>query len=167
AAYPLAACKPISQGRTRMIRHDRTAFTAWVAASLLAAGAGASRAEPGRAAQICALGTAGVGQPGTLICKNSSTGATTQSIAIGNTVVGSGATGGTLSRHADRVLATNVAGGAVLLKESGGWLKGAIALQTGGESSLSGTLGDRGAYVLTATRLLFFPAGRDQAASSQ
>jgi hypothetical protein len=42
-----------------------------------------------------------------------------------------------------------------------------VTLQTDGESSLSGTLSDRGAYVLTGTRLLFFPRGEMTAASSQ
>ncbi len=149
-----------------MIRHP-SGFTAVSAAALLAAFAGAARAEPHRAAQICSLGSAGVGQPGTLICKNASTGATTQSIAIGNTVVGSGGTGGTLSRRAGAVLVTNVAGAAVLLRHGEGRLSAPLALQTGGEDSLSGALGERGAYVLTGKRLLFFPAGRSQPTSSQ
>lgn len=40
-------------------------------------------------------------------------------------------------------------------------------LQTDGEGSLSGVLSARGAYVLTGTRLLFFPPGESAAASSQ
>ncbi|MCA1828941.1 MAG: hypothetical protein LC689_18620, partial [Myxococcales bacterium] len=136
-----------------------------IVAALVAASAGA-RAEPRPGAQICSLGTAAVGQPGTLICKEISTGATTQSIAIGNTVVGSGATGGTLSRHGGHVLVTNVAGGAVLFRQDDGRLTSPVTLQTGGENSLSGAVGDRGAYVVTRTQVLYFPFGRDRAASS-
>jgi anti-sigma factor RsiW len=42
-----------------------------------------------------------------------------------------------------------------------------VTLQTDGESSLSGTLSDRGAYVLTGTRLLFFARGEMTPSSSQ
>jgi hypothetical protein len=42
-----------------------------------------------------------------------------------------------------------------------------MTLQTDGESSLSGVLSDRGAYVLTGTRLLFFPPGEMMATSNQ
>jgi hypothetical protein len=132
----------------------------------LAAASATALAHPTGANQVCTLGMAAVGQPGTLICKNARTGATTQSIALGNTVVGPGATGGTLSRHRDDVLVANLAGGAVLFEDSGGRLVHPVKLQTGSEGSLSGAIGDRGAYVLTATRLLFFPHGRTLATSS-
>jgi len=134
-------------------------FAAFIAAGLLAAGASA--------AQICSLGSAGPGQAGALICKDTATGATTQSVDIGRTAVGSGGTGGSLTHRGGRVLVTNVVGGALLFKEAGGLLKSPIALQTNGQSGLSGALGDSGAYVVTATRLLFFPFGSDQASSSQ
>lgn len=121
---------------------------------------------PSTISQICTLGTAAVGQPGSLVCKNPSTGKTTQSIALGNTAVGQGGTGGTLSRNGNSVLVTNQVGIAFLFKVTGGSLKGPITLQTG-DNSLSGALSDQGAYVLTATHLLFFPAGSVKAASSQ
>jgi hypothetical protein len=65
------------------------------------------------------------------------------------------------------VLVTNQSQGAVLFELAGGQLSSPVTLQTGGESSLSGTLSDRGAYVLTGTRLLFFPRGEMTASSSQ
>jgi len=104
--------------------------------------------------------------PGTVLCKDTRTGATTQHIAVGNTVVGSGGTGGTLSRHRGGVLVTNIAGGAVLFEEIAGRLVHPVRLQTGGEDSLSGALGERGAYVVTPTRVVFFPRGHIAAASS-
>jgi hypothetical protein len=48
-----------------------------------------------------------------------------------------------------------------------GRLQLAATLQTGGEGALSGVLSDRGAYVLTGTRLLFFPEGLTSPSSSQ
>jgi hypothetical protein len=142
-------------------------FSAIAAASTLAALPGISHAHSSTRAQVCSLGTAGVGQPATLICKNVSTGATTQSVPVGNTVSAAGGVGGNLSRHGDRVLVTNQAGGALLFKEDDGRLRSPVTLQTDGEGSLSGTLSRRGAYVLTGTRLRFFPHGRTAAASSQ
>jgi hypothetical protein len=91
---------------------------------------------------------------------------TTQTIAVGNLVTGAGATGGTLSRRGDDVLVTNQAGGAVLFDERGGKLVHPMHLDTGGESSLSGAVGERGAYVLTPTRVLFFAHGRATPTSS-
>jgi hypothetical protein len=132
----------------------------------LAAASGTALAHPAAGAQVCTLGAAVVGQPGTVVCKDTRTGATTQQIAVGNTVVGPGGTGGTLSRHRDDVLVTNIAGGAVLFKEIAGRLVHPVQLQTGGEDSLSGALGERGAYVVTPTRVLFFPHGHAAAASS-
>jgi hypothetical protein len=95
------------------------------------------------------------------------TGATTQSIALGATVSGAGGIGGSLSRLGNRVLVANQAGGATLLRESHGWLRSPAFLTTGGEGALSGVLGERGAYVLTGTRLLFFPAGDTVPSSGQ
>jgi hypothetical protein len=83
------------------------------------------------------------------------------------TVSAAGGIGGSLSRGGGHVLVANQAGGATLLRESHGQLTSPVTLQTGGEGSLSGTLSDAGAYVLTGTRLLFFPAGRTVPSSSQ
>jgi hypothetical protein len=132
----------------------------------LAAASGTALAHPGAGAQVCTLAAAAVGQPGAVLCKDARTGATTQHIAVGNTVVGSGGTGGTLSRHRGDVLVTNIAGGAVLFEEIAGRLVHPVRLQTGGEDSLSGALGERGAYVVTPTRVVFFPRGHTAAASS-
>jgi hypothetical protein len=132
----------------------------------LAAASGTALAHPAAGAQVCTLGAAAVGQPGAVLCKDARTGATTQRIAVGNTVVGSGGTGGTLSRHRDGVLVTNIAGGALLFEEIAGRLVHPVQLQTGGEDSLSGALGERGAYVVTPTRVLFFPRGHAAAARS-
>jgi hypothetical protein len=132
----------------------------------LAAAPGAALAHPAAGAQVCTLGAAAVGQPGAVVCKDTRTGATTQRIEVGNTVVGSGGTGGTLSRHRDDVLVTNIAGGAVLFEEIAGRLVHPVRLHTGGEDSLSGAIGERGAYVVTPTRVLFFPRGRAAASSS-
>ena len=117
--------------------------------------------------QLCALGSTGVGQPGAVICKNVMTGSTTQSVAVGATVSGPGGIAGSLVRHGRHVLVTNQSQGALLFEIVGGQLKSPVTLQTGGEGSLSGTLSDRGAYVLTGTRILFFPSGETMATSSQ
>jgi hypothetical protein len=119
------------------------------------------------AGQACTLASAGVGQQATLVCKDIRTGETVQSVPLGSTVSAAGGVGGNLSRRGDRVLATNQAGGAALLRVDDGRLELAATLQTGGEGALSGALGDRGAYVLTGTRLLFFPHGRTSPSSSQ
>jgi hypothetical protein len=148
-----------------MTRKHSFALLSLIAATLVVVPATA-RAHPDFAAQVCTLATAAVGQPGNIVCSSISTGAITQSIAVGNTVVGSGATGGTLSRHRDAVLVTNLAGGAVLLREARGQLSAPVTLQTG-EASLSGALDDRGAYVLTGTRLYFFANGKTKPTSSQ
>jgi hypothetical protein len=144
-----------------------------VAISLLALTTGSKAATenvPGSRAdgsQVCALGFPGVGQPGAIICKNATTGATTQSVAVGATVSAPGGIAGSLARHAKHVLVTNQSQGAILLEVVGGQLKSPVTLQTGVEGSLSGTLSDRGAYVLTGTRILFFPSGTMTAASSR
>ncbi len=117
--------------------------------------------------QLCSLGSSGVGQPGTVICKNVMTGATTQSVPVGATVAAPGGIAGSLDRHGKRALVTNQAQGAVLFEVVGGQLKSPVMLQTGGEGSLSGALSDHGAYVLTGTHLLFFPKGETMATSSQ
>jgi len=124
-------------------------------------------AAPSTGPQICTLGAASVGTQGTLVCVNASSGAITQAIPLGNTVVGQGGTGGTLTRYRGTVLVTNLAGSAALFRTAGGRLVGPITLDTGGESSLSGALSEKGAYVLTGTQLLFFPDGRTRATSSQ
>jgi hypothetical protein len=117
--------------------------------------------------QLCTLGSSGVGQPGAVICKDVTTGATTQSVPVGATVAGPGGIAGSLDRHGKRALVTNQSQGAVLFEVVGGQLKSPVMLQTGGEGSFSGVLSDRGAYVLTGTRLLFFPKGELTATSSQ
>jgi len=132
----------------------------------LAVVSGTALARPGGGAQVCTLGAAAVGQPAAVVCKDTRTGATTQQLEVGTLVAGAGGTGGTLSRHGDDVLVTNLTGGAVLLEEVGGRLVHPVRLRTDGESSLSGALGERGAYVVTPTRVLFFPRGRTGAASA-
>lgn len=141
----------------------------FVLAAVLSSAAlpGAAQARDRAPAQVCSLGAASVGQPASLICKDLHTGETTQLLALGNTVSAAGAVGGNLTRSGDRVLVTNQAGGAVLLREDDGRLRAPVTLPTGGEGSLSGALGRGGAYVLTATRLYFFPRGRTAATSSQ
>ena len=149
--------------------HRSSGIASLLLTTSLAAASGTALAHPAGAAagaQVCTLGAAAVGQPGSVLCKDARTGATTQSIPVGNTVVGSGGTGGTLSRGHGAVLVTNVAGGAVLLEDSGGRLLHPVRLQTGGEDSLSGAIGEHGAYVLTATRVLFYPHGRIAPATS-
>jgi hypothetical protein len=117
-------------------------------------------------AQVCSVGTAAAGQPGTLICKDVTSGATTQSIPLGATVAAAGGIGGSLSARGGRVLVTNQAAGALLFQLSNGRLRDPIVLQTQGEGSLSGALSDRGAYVLTGTKLRFFANGRTTASDS-
>ena len=117
--------------------------------------------------QLCTLAASGVGQPGTVICKNFMTGATTQSVAVGATLAAAGGIAGSLVHNGRHVLVTNQSQGAVLFDLAGGQLKSPAILQTNGEGSLSGTLSDQGAYVLTGTRLLFFPNGEVMAASSR
>ena len=126
-----------------------------------------AQAAPGGALQICTLGAASVGTQGTLLCMDAASGAVTQTIPVGNTVVGRGGTGGTLSRYRNTVLVTNLMDRAALFRAAGGKLVGPITLDTGGESSLSGALSDKGAYVLTGTQLLFFPVGRTRPTSGQ
>ena len=145
----------------------RTSLFTFLVGSALVALPGTSHAGRHGAPQVCSLGSAAVGQQGTVICKDTRTGATTQSIPLGNTVAAAGGVGGTLSRRGDHVLVANQAGGAVLFDEDDGRLRNPVTLPTGSEGSLSGTLGQRGAYVVTATQLLFFPRGQHQATSSQ
>jgi hypothetical protein len=150
-----------------MTRQSYIGFTVLTVAAVMVGLPGEAWADPGISGQVCALGTAGVGQTATLICKDVMTGATTQSMALSATVSAAGGIGGSLSRRGNTVLVTNQAGGATLLRVNGGRLGSAVVLDTGGEGSLSGTLSDRGAYVLTGTHLLFFPAGRTQSTSSR
>jgi hypothetical protein len=143
-------------------------FTAVAVAAGFAAASRSSYAAPARpVAQICSLGSADVGQPAILICKDIVSGAVTQSIPVGATVAAAGGIGGSLMRRGDRVLVTNQAGGAILFKVIDGRLKFPLVLQTDGEGTVSGALNDRGAYVLTATQVRFFPHGQTAASSSR
>jgi len=134
---------------------------------LVGALAGTSQAQRRADAQVCSLGFAAVGQPGTLICKDLQSGATTQSIPLGPTVAAAGGIAASLASRDDRVLVTNQAGGAVLFRVGHGFLVNPLALVTDGEGSLSGALGDRGAYVLTGTTLRYFPTGQTTATSAR
>lgn len=118
-------------------------------------------------AQVCALGFSAVGQPGTVICKDIISGATTQAVPVGAMNAGPGGGAGSLTREGRRVLVTNQSQGAVLFALAGAQLTSPVTLQTDGESSLSGALSERGAYVLTGTRLLFFPRSETVASSVQ
>jgi hypothetical protein len=141
-------------------------FIAVGAVTVAAVPATSHAGHPG-GAQICSLGSADVGQPGTLICKDVLSGALTQSIPLGATVAAAGGIGSSLISRGDRVLVTNQAGGAVLFRLVDGTLKSPLVLQTDGEGSLSGSLSDRGAYVLTGTQLRFFALGQSTASSSR
>lgn len=118
-------------------------------------------------AQVCTLGSAAVGQPGTLICKDLRSGAPTQTLPLGPTVSAAGGIAASLTSRDDRVLVTNQANGAVLFRLVAGRLEAPIVLQTDGEGSLSGALGANGAYVLTGTTLRFFPRGETTASSAR
>jgi hypothetical protein len=128
--------------------------------------AGPLRAQHRASAQVCSLGSAAVGQPATLICKDMQSGATTQSIPLGPSVSAAGGIAASLVSRDQRVLVTNQANGAVLFRLNNGSLQNPVVLQTDGEGSLSGALGDRGAYVLTDTMLRFFPHGQTTAGSA-
>ena len=71
------------------------------------------------AAQICSLGSAAVGTPGTVICKDTMSGETTQSIPVGATVSGAGGIANSLASRDERVLVTNQVGGAILFRRTG------------------------------------------------
>jgi len=146
---------------------NRIAFTSLVVAAAAITSANAAQAAPDTRSQVCTLGAGGVGQQATLICKDVRTGDTTQSIPLGATVAAAGGIGGSLAAWNGRVLVTNQAGGATLLRENHGWLNSAVTLQTGGEGSLSGAVSERGSYVLTGTRILFFPSGSTVSSSSR
>jgi hypothetical protein len=157
--------------KTHTIRHTLQSCVAAIglfaltsSSAALAEGQSGSHAQDG---QVCSLGFSAVGQPGAVICKDIMTGATTQSVPVGAMNAGPGGGAGSLAHHEKRVLVTNQSQGAVLFELAGGQLTSPVTLQTDGESSLSGTLSDRGAYVLTGTRLLFFPRGEMTATSSQ
>src|SRR4051812_4911548 len=81
---------------------------------------GTSRAEHHATAQICTLGSAGVGQPGTLICKDVLSGEITQTIPVGPTVSTAGGIAASLASSDDRVLVTNQVGGAILFRLADG-----------------------------------------------
>lgn len=120
-----------------------------------------------RTGQLCSLGSAGVGQPGSVICLDLMTGAVSQTVPVGATAAAAGGIAGSLVRHGGRILVTNQTQGALLFDVAGGRLQSPTTLDTAGEASLSGALSDHGAYVLTGTRLLFFPAHAMTPASSQ
>ncbi|HVV88282.1 MAG TPA: hypothetical protein VHE35_34810 [Kofleriaceae bacterium] len=149
-----------------MKKNGSLAFVSVLVAAAAAAPA-LAHAHPGSAAQACTIATAGVGQPANLVCKDVASGETTQSVHVAPTVSAAGGVGGNLTRAGDRVLVTNQAGGATIFREHDGRLTDPVALDTGGEGSLSGYLDDRGAYVLTGTRLLFFPHGSRTASSAR
>jgi hypothetical protein len=136
-----------------------------LAGVLVGTWSGTSRAERRSEAQVCSLASAAVGQPGTLTCWDVQSGATTQAIPLGATVAAAGGIAGSLVGRGDRVLVTNQANGAVLFRLNDGALQNPRWLQTDGEGTLSGALGERGAYVLTGTSLRFFPRGQATAAS--
>jgi hypothetical protein len=142
-------------------------FVTSIAAFATLATPSASEARRRFGGQICTLGSPAVGQPGSVICKNVLTGATTQSIQVGTTVSSAGGIGGSLARFGDRVLVTNQAGGAYLFKEDDGRLTTPLQLDTDGSDSLSGAVSRDGAYVLTSTSLRFFPKGQTRASSTQ
>jgi hypothetical protein len=119
------------------------------------------------APQVCTVGAVAAGSQGTLVCRDSATGAATQSIALGNTTVGKGGTGGTLSRHGNTVLVTNQSDSALVLKREGSRLSGKVVLDTHGRPTYSGAVTANGNYVVTADRILFFPNGRRAAQSSE
>jgi len=149
------------------MRGTSIAFTSLAVAAALTTSPGAAQGTPDTRAQVCTLGAAGVGQQATLICKDVRTGETTQSLRLSATVSAAGGIGGSLAARNGRVLVTNQAGGATLLRENHGWLNSPLALQIGGEGSLSGAVSEHGAYVLTGTRILFFPSGSSVASSSR
>ena len=105
-----------SPKETDMHRYDHIGITLLTLAAALVVSPEEARAEPPISGQVCALGTAGVGQTATLICKDVVSGATTQSVTLGATVSGAGGIGGSLSRRGDVVLVANQAGGATLLR---------------------------------------------------
>jgi len=149
-----------------MKRARSFALVAWVLGLALMVPSVTSHAQSRAGAQICTLGSAGVGQPGTLICKDPVSGETTQAVPLGATAAAAGGIAGSLAVRDSRVLVTNQASGAVLFRLAGGLLRAPVTLQTDGEATLSGALGDQGAYVLTGTKLLFFPSGQTAASSS-
>ncbi len=134
---------------------------------LVGALCGSSQAERRSDAQVCTLGSEAVGQPGTLICKDLESGATVQAIPLGRTVSAAGGIAASLVSRGDRVLVTNQANGAILFHVGHGFLVNPLVLETNGEGSVSGALGDRGAYVLTGTTLRFFPYGQTTPTSAR
>jgi len=102
-----------------------------------------------------------------LICKDARSGAPTQSIPLGPTVAAAGGIARSLTSHDDRVLVTNQREGAIIFRVGHGFLVNPLVLVTDGEGSLSGALGDRGAYVLTGSKLRFFPYGQTNATSAR
>jgi hypothetical protein len=150
------------------MRFMRSLALVVVGTGLLVGGlSGISRAERRADAQVCSLGSAAVGQPGTLICKDLQSGTTTQTIGLGPTVAAAGGIAASLASRDDRVLVTNQAHGAILFRVGNGFLVNPLPLATDGEGSLSGALSDRGVYVLSGTMLRFFPHGQTTATSAR
>jgi hypothetical protein len=145
----------------------RTCILAAVASTSFVAVTQPSFAKVHAGAQLCSLGADAIGKQGSIICKDVVSGAPTQSIPVGLVAAEAGTIGGSLMSSGDRALVTNQVGGALLFKIFDGYLSSPVMLQTGGENSLSGALNGRGAYVLTATELRFFPNGQTTASSSQ
>jgi hypothetical protein len=144
-------------------------FASVVAGTGLLAGvlSGIAQAQRQPDVQVCTLGSSAVGQTGTLICKDSHSGAITQSIPLGPTASAAGGIAHSLISRDDRVLVTNQASGALLFRIGNGFLVNPVGLGTGGEGSLSGALSEQGAYVLTGTQVRFFPNGHTAATSAQ
>ena len=153
--------------KTHTISHTLQSCVAAIGLLTLTTSSTASAEGHSQGGQLCSLGFSAVGQPGTVICKDIMTGATTQSVPVGAMNAGPGGGAGSLVRREKRVLVTNQSQGALLFALAGSQLTSPVTLQTDGESSLSGALSDRGAYVLTGTRLLYFPRGEMTASSSQ
>ena len=90
----------------------------------------AARAQRQPDAQVCSLGSAAVGQPGTLLCKDLRSGATMQALPLGPTVSAAGGIAGSLASRDDRVLVTNQANGAILFRVGHGFLVNPLTLAT-------------------------------------
>lgn len=126
-----------------------------------------SKAYAGRHMQICTILSGGVGQSANVVCKDTSTGALTQSVSVGTASEGPGGVGGAVTQYGSKLLVTGLAGNAMLLTNSEGNLLHPVRLSTDGSDSVSGALSENGVYVLTGTQILFFRYGHYSAPSSQ
>ena len=104
---------------------------------------GSSQAQRKPDAQVCSLGSAAVGQPGTLLCKDLRSGATVQAIPLGPTVSAAGGIAASLAGRDDRVLVTNQANGAILFRVVDGRVKAPLHPADRRRGLLSGALGRR------------------------